>query len=162
MPAAPKNDEPKFSRVALEKIWAETIQKEQKAAQGYNYTSFFLNPYKLDKMSGLTDKPHNQYGIDQFSDKTELIGKKELTMNNKQDQNLDAGKSYFDEILNEKSKRPRDKYEKYGPITTSMDYGWYDDEKTGVYQDSRLNFGKNRSEITKFMDVVLSKGIIKK
>ena len=33
MPAAPKNDEPKFSRVALETIWAETIQKEQKAAQ---------------------------------------------------------------------------------------------------------------------------------
>lgn len=156
MPKQPVEPQPK-NRVHQERIWAETINKETRDAQGYVFKDYFLNPYKLNKMVGCTDKPNTVFGIDRLKPKPDSDGSVYQKDLKELDDRLDVngqsiGGSYFNKVLDEKSKRPRDKFD--FPLTANMELGWFDDEKyTAVKRDDDvLMHFRNNSEITRYMD----------
>ena len=108
-------------------IWRETIKKELKNASLTLNTTFSVNPYH--KMHTVTEKPNDGRTND---------------VNAEED-------PYFLKIMDEAAKEPHKKYE--FPMTEAQEVGWFHKPLVeSDRHDSRLNFPRHNSEITKYMN----------
>ncbi|XP_023650150.1 cilia- and flagella-associated protein 144 [Paramormyrops kingsleyae] len=122
--AAVKPQEKVVDAVHQNAIRVETIRKELRCQK--LYTEFRINPYT--KFHPLTDKP----------------------MGRKTD-NDEEGDRAFLEVIHRGQMEPRKKYTQ--PMTESQEIGWISTPLIiSDRSDRRLNFPRQQSEITKFMD----------
>ncbi|XP_028857449.1 cilia- and flagella-associated protein 144 [Denticeps clupeoides] len=105
-------------------IHVETILKEQRS-QKLN-TTFSINPYK--KLHFLTDKPMTKNVNEQMEEDPEFL-----------------------KAIHKACLKPKEKYTH--PQTESQEIGWISTPLTSTDRsDRRLNFPRQNSEITKYMD----------